>query len=384
MAQNAAAACSRVAQRVARGTRRLSRIARGGAEILRSSLLASVLLCALLALPGTLTAQAVAQGDDPNLARLAAEIDRIAAELNGVLGVGALHLETGRAVYLNGSDRFPMASSFKVPIAVQLLTMVDRGQMRLDSMIALRPGDLHPGSGVLTELFDDPGVALSVRNLLELMLLISDNSATDILLREVGGADAVNARMRALGVEGVRVDRPTLGLIADWAGVCCVPADYDLSIEQYRELARSTPRERRDSAAAAFDNDPRDTSTPAGMVALLARIADGTALRPESSELLLDIMTRSTTGGARIKGHLPGHVSVAHKTGTIGGTTNDVGIITLPGDAGRIAIAMFVKGSPVPVERREHTIAEVSRAIYDYFLFQPQSAAHTLQTRQGS
>ena len=155
--------------------------------------------------------------------------------------------------------------------------------------------------------------------------------------------------MRALGVKACDRSadaRPDRGL----GGVLRRPTD--LSIEQYRELARSSRRERRVSAAAAFDIDPRDTSTPAGMVALLARIADGTALRPESSELLLDIMTRSTTGGARIKGHLPGHVSVAHKTGTIGGTTNDVGIITLPGDAGRIAIAMFVRSSPVPVERR--------------------------------
>ena len=208
--------------------------------------------------------------------------------------------------------------------------------------------------------------------------------ATDVLLRTVGGADAVNARTASLGVQGVRVDRPTVGLIGDWVGVRGIPADYDISMDEYRELARATPAAVRDSARAAFDSDPRDTSTPAGMVALLERVAAGAALSEESAALLLDIMTRSTTGGARIKGHLPEHVEVAHKTGTIGGTTNDVGIITLPGDAGRIAIAMFVKGSPVPVEQREHTIAEASRAIYDYFLFQPRTTAGTLQTRQGS
>ncbi len=342
------------------------------------------LACALLVAPQAVEAQAVTQGQDPNLTRLAAEVERIAADLDGELGVGALHLETGRAVYLNGDEPFPMASTFKVPIAVQLLTLVDGGRMRLDSMITLQPGDLHPGSGVLTELFDDPGVSLSVRNLLELMLLISDNSATDVLLREVGGSDAVNARLAALGVQGVRVDRPTVGLIADWAGVRGIPEDYDVSIDEYRQLARATPRAVRDSATAAFDDDPRDTSTPAGMVALLSRVVEGRALSEASRALLLDIMTRSTTGGARIMGHLPEHVSVAHKTGTIGGTTNDVGVITLPGDAGRVAIAVFVKGSPAPVERREHTIAEVSRAIYDYFLFQPQASTNTLQQRQGS
>ncbi|MHB1169879.1 MAG: class A beta-lactamase [Longimicrobiales bacterium] len=348
------------------------------------TLFTPVAFAALLAGTSSLHAQTVTQGDDPGLARLGAEIERIAADLNGTLGVGALHLETGRAVYLNGNDAFPMASTFKVPIAVQLLAMVDAGELRLDSMIALQPGDLHPGSGVLTDLFDDPGVSLSIHNLLELMLLISDNSATDVLLRTVGGADAVNARTASLGVQGVRVDRPTVGLIGDWVGVRGIPADYDISMDEYRELARATPAAVRDSARAAFDSDPRDTSTPAGMVALLERVAAGAALSEESAALLLDIMTRSTTGGARIKGHLPEHVEVAHKTGTIGGTTNDVGIITLPGDAGRIAIAMFVKGSPAPVEQREHTIAEASRAIYDYFLFQPHATAGTLQTRQGS
>ena len=65
----------------------------------------------------------------------------------------------------------------------------------------------------------------------------------------------------------------------------------------------------------------------------------------------------------------PAGTIVAHKTGTIGGTTNDVGIITLPDDAGHVVIAAFVKGSSRPVESRERAIAEVSRAVYDFFLF---------------
>jgi len=129
-------------------------------------------------------------GADANLTRLGNELARLSRLSGGVMGVAAVHLETGRAVYLNRGEPFPMASSYKVPIAVQLLTRVDRGEVRLDSMIALQDGDLHPGSGTLTQLFDDPGVVLSLRNVLELMLLISDNSATDILLRTVGGPSA--------------------------------------------------------------------------------------------------------------------------------------------------------------------------------------------------
>ncbi len=139
----------------------------------------------------------VAQRADESLARLEREIVRLSAIAGGNVGVGLIHLESGRELFLNADEPYPMASTYKVPIAVQLLTRVDSGTVRLDSMIALKPSDLHPGSGTLTGLFDDPGVALSVRNLLELMLLISDNSATDIMLRTAGRGAAVNKRLSA-------------------------------------------------------------------------------------------------------------------------------------------------------------------------------------------
>ena len=327
-------------------------------------------LAALFLVPAPAAAQ-VATAADPGLDRLTNEIERLAELSGGEMGVAALHLETGRSVTLNGAEPFPMASAYKVPIAVQLFTLVDRGEVRLDSMIALAPGDIHPGSGVISQLLDDPGVILSLRNLVELMLLISDNSATDLVLRAARGSDAVTQRMRELGVTGVRVDRPTVGLIADFVGVRGVPPDHDIPMDRYRELARAVSAEARDSAAAAFDRDPRDTSTPVGMLELLEKVWRGDALSPASRDLLIDIMTRSTTGTERIRGMLPPDVSVAHKTGTIGGTTNDVGFITLPDGAGHIAIVTYVKASTRPVEQRERAIAQVSRAIYDYFLFNP-------------
>jgi len=98
------------------------------------------------------------------------------------------------------------------------------------------------------------------------------------------------------------------------------------------------------------------------------------AVSGQSTALLLDIMRRSTTGGARIQGMLPPRVDVAHKTGTIGATTNDVGIITLPDDAGHVIVVAFVKQSRIATEERERAIAHVSRAIYDYFAFNPGGA----------
>src|SRR2546422_7368651 len=143
--------------------------------------------------------------DDASLKRLEREIVRVSEVAGGVVGVSAIHLETGRQVSMNGTERFPMASSFKVPIAVQLLTRIDKGEVKLDQMIEIKQSDLHPGSGTITDLFNKGGLALSVRNLMELMLLISDNSATDVLLRTAGGAEAVTARMRAVGVDGINV-----------------------------------------------------------------------------------------------------------------------------------------------------------------------------------
>ena len=319
--------------------------------------------------PATNSSPAVTNSALPRLER---EITRLAKGAGGIVGVSVIHLETNRRVLLNGGQRFPMASSFKVPIAVQLLSRVDRGEIALDQMIQLQQNDLHPGSGTISDLFNQPGVALSVRNLMELMLLISDNSATDVCLRLAGGPEAVTARMRAIGINGIDVNRSTARLIADWIGIGQTPPETELSLTVFDELAKAVKPEERKAAATRFDADPRDTSTPEGMTALLERIYRKDLLKPDSAELLLDIMRRCRTGEARLKGLLPVGTVVAHKTGTIGGTTNDVGILTLPDDAGHVAIAVFVKSSDKEVSTRERAIAEIARAVHDFFLFQPQ------------
>lgn len=310
---------------------------------------------------------------DPALQRLEREIARLSMFSGGVVGVTAIHLETGRRVSLNGAERFPMASTFKVPIAVQLLTRIDKGEVRLDQMIEIKRSDLHPGSGTLTDLFNKGGLALSVRNLMELMLLVSDNSATDVMLRTAGGAEAVTARMRALGIDGITVNRSTARLIADWIGVTNLPPEDQWSPAVFDTAFRSLSQEERTAAAKRFEADSRDTSTPDGMAALLERIHRKDLLKPESAELLLDIMRRCRTGDARLKGLLPQGTEVAHKTGTIGESTNDVGIIALPDGAGHVSIAAFVKASKNDVTARERAIAEIARAVHDFFLFQPRA-----------
>jgi beta-lactamase class A len=347
---------------------------RGARRPLAASLLACTLSCvtiALLAAPAA--AQNAASSSDPGLSQLEGQIAELAKVSGGKVGVAIVHLESGRAVRLNRTIGFPMASTVKVPLAVRLLTAVDRGELRLDSMIAIRPGDLHPGSGTLTDLFAQPGVVLSVRNLMELMLRISDNSATDILLRTAGGGAAVNARLAQLGVAGVRADRPTVRLIGDYIGLRDLPSD-DIPIAEFirREEALSDSVKR--AALVAFAADPRDTATPDGMARLLELIWRRQALSASSTDLLLDIMYRCVTGTERIKGMLPPGTRVAHKTGSLGPdtgirggrTVNDVGIIDLPNGAGHLLTVVFVKDAD-DAAMGEKAIAHIARAAYDYF-----------------
>lgn len=301
---------------------------------------------------------------------LRAEFERFESQLDGGrLGVGVLHLESGRSLFYRGDERFPMASTYKVPIATRLLERVDRGEMSLDSMVTVEQGHLHPGSGVLEELLDDPGVVLSVRNLMELMLLISDNSATDICLRLAGGPTEVNRKMSELGVEDLRVDRPTVELIADYYGVENLPPTDEITPERWEQLRERASGEQREAAREAFNRDPRDTSTPRAMATLLERVWRGEALSDTSTAVLKDVLGRVQTGTSRLKGMLDDSITVSHKTGTIGGTLNDVGVLELPDGAGHVVTAVFTKESELDREERAEVVAHVARAVYDYFRF---------------
>jgi beta-lactamase class A len=310
---------------------------------------------------------------DPSLARLEQQIEYVSHATDGVVGVSAMHMESGRSVSLRGTEAFPMASAFKLPVAFQVFSLVDDGKLTLDRMVSLAPPDLHPGSGRLTELLFHPGVSLSIENLLEMAIVVSDNTAADLLLREAGGPPAVTAKMRALGLTGIRVDRSTALLISDWQGAKNLPPEDQWNRELWDKLYDAVPESDHMRARRAEMTDPRDTATPDDMTRLLLRIWKHDGLTPESAHILLDMMDRTQTGKSRIKGLLPQGTDVAHKTGSLGGVANDIGFITLPGDAGHVAISVFTKSSNKPEEASEKAIAEIARTIYDYFVLVPGS-----------
>ncbi|MDT9598238.1 class A beta-lactamase [Sphingosinicella rhizophila] len=303
----------------------------------------------------------------PSVARLQSEIARLATAAKGVVGVSAWRLDgRGPRIALNAEQRYPLASTFKVAVAGAIMARIDRGELTLGQMIEVDP-DKYASSPVIAEELIHPGVSLSVHNLLELMITHSDNTATDVLTELAGGPAGATAWLRAQGITDQRIDRDTRALLRDFFGL---PATGPLA-EAFERAAKADPSlgERSSRPFPAFDNDVRDTSTPEAMANLLTRIFSGKALKPASTKVLTDIMERTKTGKTRLKGLLPEGTVVAHKTGTIGGTVNDAGVITLPGEAGQIVIAVYIKKGEAPTPVRERTIAEIARAVYDYYLF---------------
>jgi beta-lactamase class A len=307
---------------------------------------------------------------DSSMALLERQIQFVSQATDGVVGVSATHIESGRSVSFHGDEGFPMASAFKVPVAVQIMMLVDQGRLTLGKMINLTLADLHPGSGEISDLIFHPGASLSVENLMEMMLVISDNSAADLMLREAGGPEAITARMRELGLPGIRVDRSTAILISDWSGVKNVPPESQWTLAMWSKLSNAVPGAEHMQARRTQIKDPKDTATPDDMTKLLTHIWKKDILTPANAQELLGMMQRCQTGKARIKGMLPQGTEVAHKTGSLGGVVDDVGVITLPGDLGHVAISVFTKAVSKP-EAAEKAVAEVARTVYDYFALVP-------------
>ena len=307
------------------------------------------------------------------------EWERLAGSIVGSVGVCVEHFESRRRLDFNAGRRFPMASVFKLPVALHVLSLVDQGRLSFEQRVEVRRNELSPGSGTIRTSPSHPGMVLSVAELIELSLTISDNTASDVLLRLAGGPPAVTRFLRSIGSDDVRVDRSAKGLMADKNGIAGLQPDEGWSLERYQQLlAQRRPEDAR-AAAARFAEDDRDTMTPAAIVDLLRRILDSELLSRSSREVLLETMGRCRTGEGALKGMLPPGTGVAHKSGTlVGVVANDVGVITLPADGGRLVMAVCVKSpeaSRDPSSLCQRVIAHAGRAAYDYFLFNATSVA---------
>lgn len=288
------------------------------------------------------------------------------AEGSGRLGVAVRDLEDGSTVLVDAARPYPMQSVYKLPIAVALLDRVDRGRIALTKVVHLTRENRSPGWSPLAREIGPDGLDRTIGQLLEAMMISSDNTACDALLDELGGPTVVQAVMSLKSLYEIRIDRPEKQIYANALGLGAWRGK--LYEERVREAAiAALPPERRQLALNAYLRDPRDTTTPRGMMDLLAKLAAGELLSADSTERLLQLMTVSATGLTKFKAGLPDDWTLAHKSGASGETfgiaaaDNDVGIATGP-DGRRLVIVALLSGSRLKSDARERMLAEVARA----------------------
>ena len=270
-----------------------------------------------------------------SLSRLREQFQKVSQAAQGRVGIAVELLETHEHVELNAEERFPMQSVYKLPIGMTVLHQVDSGLLALDRMVRVETNDLVPPQ-VHSPIRDEhpDGTEMSVRALMRAMVLDSDGTASDVLLRLIGGAKPVQDYLRGLGVTNVIVATTEKAMGRD-------------DLVQYRNWA-----------------------TPEGMRTLLESLQAGRGLSTSSRTLLLQLLTETSTGPGRIKGMLPTGTVVAHKTGssrTVAGLTrdtNDAGLVTLP-DGRHLAVVVFVSDSTADDVTREEVIAKAARAAWD-------------------
>jgi beta-lactamase class A len=262
------------------------------------------------------------------LAGLPAALARIERERGGRLGVAVLDTRTGERAGQRGEERFPMASTFKLLVAAAVLSRVERGEERLDRRVRYDRSDFVAWSPV-AEAPANLRDGMTVASLVEAMMTISDNTATNLLLASIGGPAGLTAFLRGTGDAVTRSDRD--------------------------EPAMSEGR----------PGDPRDTTSPAAFLATMRALTLGDVLSPASRERLVLQMKANQTGAPLLRARLPAGWIIADRTGAAGHRTrNVVGLIWPARQAEPVFVTVFLTEGPEQSRARDAVLAEVGAALY--------------------
>lgn len=238
-------------------------------------------------------------------------------DFQGTVSLYAKNLDTGATVSIRGSEPVRTASTIKVAILCAVFDAVARGQAKWTDPLTVTAAEKVNGSGVIGSELSD-GVQLPLRDVAHLMIVLSDNTATNMILERFG-ADMVNAYLDRIGITTTRAMRKILG-----AADPRVSAAGKLPENQRYGLGKTTPHD---------------------MVTILEKLERGEIVSPDASKEILAILKRcqDTTG---IRRHMEGvkGVMVANKTGALDALRADVGIVYAK--SGRVAMAIYVDGMP--------------------------------------
>ena len=254
---------------------------------------------------------------------LASDLQRIERESGGRLGVAVLDTGSGARAGLHADDLFPMCSTFKFLAAAAVLKRVDEGKEKLDRRIAYTKGDLVEYSPVTKEHVAD---GMTMSDICEAAMILSDNTAGNLILASLGGPQGITQFARSLGDTITRLDRIETAL------------------------------------NEAIPGDPRDTTTPNAMLGNLQKLVLGDVLSPASKEQLTKWLLGNKTGDTRMRAHLPKDWRVGDKTGSgERGTTNDVGVIWPPNRA-PIVLTIYLTETTAHPNARNGALAAVGAA----------------------
>jgi beta-lactamase class A len=276
----------------------------------------------------------------------------------GTIGISAKHFQTGEEIHLNPDEIFPTASTFKTILLYELYRQVDQGKVDPAKRITVEDRHRVPGSGVIQDL--DSGASLTIRDVAMLMITISDNAGTDVIF-DLLDKDAIQQAVSDLGMTSTSIPLPTWGLLCGLQNLD--PSDPELTYEKLKELLRTTDAP---WDANAFKETPdNDITSPRDMLRLHEAIEHGEGLSDAGREGVLDILKRQKLS-ERIPAHLPTGVVCAHKTGSLRGVRNDVGIV-YPPDGTAYALSILVKGAPDGVAGTR-LVGDVSKVIYEHYV----------------
>ena len=283
------------------------------------------------------------QAQQPSpLKRLEESILRTTRSINATWGIYVKSLETGEEIAVDADRQMETMSTIKIPLMIEALEQIKDGKFTLTDKYTFVEKDSQPGTGTIQRL--DYGAVMTVKDLLTMMIIVSDNTATEVLYRMVGGPDAVNARMQMLGLKTTRAMN--------------VPSKWFPALRS----APTTEQFYRDGKS------PFGFSTPREMGRLLEMMERGTLVDKPSSDLMLRIM-RGQLYRTRIPRYVTGY-TIPHKTGDfLPYVGDDVGVLEAPGKT--IVLTVFTGNHYGSGEVLENAIGLVGRDVADYFAYKP-------------
>jgi beta-lactamase class A len=279
-----------------------------------------------LAVSFTLPRQGAAKGTGEQAQRLQQELARIEQDTGGQLGIAVLDTETGLRASVRGDERFPMCSTFKALASAAVLRRVDRGEAKLEQHVQFEAKDLQPYSPVTKERVAS---GMTLAEICEAAVTQSDNTAGNMILREIGGPAGLTSFFRSIGDTVSRLDR------------------WEVALNE------------------GIPGDARDTTSPTAMLKSLQRVILGDALSAKSRQQLTNWMVANKTGDTRLRAGLPRDWRVADKTGTgERATFNDIGVFWPPGRK-PILVTVYLTAASAPADQCNAAIAKVARAVAD-------------------